>query len=213
MFGRRQAKPEVTQRRPRRPLRARRKRPGSSSSWHLPRPPSRNSPPPQEAPKARKSQEYYDLKTLVFGALIETLDIAALAKLDARQAREEVRGILTDIFAAKKVVMSTAEQEDLLVDVTNDVLGYGPLEPLLARDDIADIMVNGPDQVYIEVNGKVEEDQSGSATAPSFSTSASASSARSAAGSTSRARSATRACPTARASTSSPRRSPSTAPR
>jgi pilus assembly protein CpaF len=53
--------------------------------------------------------------------------------------------------------MSTAEQEDLLEDVSNDVLGYGPLEPLLARDDIADIMVNGPDQVYIEVNGKVEE--------------------------------------------------------
>jgi type IV secretory pathway ATPase VirB11/archaellum biosynthesis ATPase len=109
--------------------------------------------------------------------------------------------------------MSTAEQEELLEDVCNDVLGYGPLEPLLARDDIADIMVNGPNQVYIEVNGKVERPMSGSATTPSFSTSASASSARSAAGSTNRARSATRACPTARASTSSPRRWPSTAPR
>ena len=39
--------------------------------------------------------------------------------------------------------MSIAEQEDLLDDICNDVLGYGPLEPLLARDDIADIMVNG----------------------------------------------------------------------
>ena len=40
--------------------------------------------------------------------------------------------------------MSIAEQEELLDDICNDVLGYGPLEPLLARDDIADIMVNGP---------------------------------------------------------------------
>ena len=47
--------------------------------------------------------------------------------------------------------MSIAEQEELLEDICNDVLGYGPLEPLLARDDIADIMVNGARHVYIEV--------------------------------------------------------------
>ena len=53
--------------------------------------------------------------------------------------------------------MSIAEQEELLEDICNDVLGYGPLEPLLARDDIADIMVNGSKQVYIEVAGRVEQ--------------------------------------------------------
>jgi pilus assembly protein CpaF len=52
--------------------------------------------------------------------------------------------------------MSIAEQEELLEDICNDVLGYGPLEPLLARDDIADIMVNGADTTYIEVDGKVQ---------------------------------------------------------
>jgi len=53
-------------------------------------------------------------------------------------------------------VMSIAEQEELLEDIVNDVLGYGPLEPLLARDDIADIMVNGAEKTYIEVAGKVQ---------------------------------------------------------
>ena len=52
--------------------------------------------------------------------------------------------------------MSIAEQEHLLQDICNDVLGYGPLEPLLARDDIADIMVNGAGTVYIEVAGKIQ---------------------------------------------------------
>ena len=51
--------------------------------------------------------------------------------------------------------MSIAEQEELLRDICNDVLGYGPLEPLLARDEISDIMVNGSDTTYIEVKGKV----------------------------------------------------------
>jgi len=52
--------------------------------------------------------------------------------------------------------MSIAEQEELLEDICNDVLGYGPLEPLLARDDIADIMVNGANTTYIEVAGKMQ---------------------------------------------------------
>jgi hypothetical protein len=52
--------------------------------------------------------------------------------------------------------MSIAEQEELLDDICNDVLGYGPLEPLLARDDIADIMVNGAETTYIEVSGKIQ---------------------------------------------------------
>ena len=52
--------------------------------------------------------------------------------------------------------MSISEQEELLDDICNDVLGYGPLEPLLARDDIADIMVNGSGTTYIEVKGKIQ---------------------------------------------------------
>src|SRR5204862_356046 len=52
---------------------------------------------------------------------------------------------------------SISEQEELLDDICNDVLGYGPLEPLLARDDIADIMVNGSGTTYIEVKGKIQK--------------------------------------------------------
>ena len=59
-------------------------------------------------------------------------------------------------MAIKNVSMSVAEQEHLVQDIVNDVLGYGPLEPLLSRDDIADIMVNGAGRVFIEVGGKVQ---------------------------------------------------------
>jgi len=122
--------------------------------------PPKPMPPAQPralAPKARKSDEYYDVKTQIFGALIDTIDLSQLAKMDALQAREEIRDIVNDIINVKNVVMSIAEQEELLEDICNDVLGYGPLEPLLARDDIADIMVNGAHRVFIEVGGKVAE--------------------------------------------------------
>ncbi|QRM27649.1 CpaF family protein [Microvirga sp. VF16] len=106
---------------------------------------------------SRKTEEYYSLKAQVFAALIEAIDVAQLGKLDVDQAREAIGDVVRDIVTAKKFVLSIVEQDDLLQDICNDVLGYGPLEPLLARDDIADIMVNGADTVYIEVAGKVQK--------------------------------------------------------
>ena len=121
-------------------------------------PPAPVSPHPavRKSSERVRSEEYYDVKTTVFNALIDTIDLTQLSKLDAEAAREEIRDIVGEIVAIKNVVMSIAEQEELLEDICNDVLGYGPLEPLLVRDDIADIMINGAETTYIEVGGKVE---------------------------------------------------------
>ena len=107
-------------------------------------------------PESRRSDEYYVTKSMIFGALIEAIDLSQLSKLDPENAREEIRDIVNEIISIKNVVMSISEQEDLLEDICNDVLGYGPLEPLLARDDIADIMVNGASRTFIEVAGKIQ---------------------------------------------------------
>jgi pilus assembly protein CpaF len=113
--------------------------------------------PPALATDTRRSESYYETKGTVFGALIEAIDLSQLARLDADAAREEIRDIINEIIAIKNIVMSISEQEELLDDICNDVLGYGPLEPLLARDDIADIMVNSAGTVYIEVAGKIQK--------------------------------------------------------
>ncbi len=104
---------------------------------------------------SRKSDNYYDIKSTIFNALIDAIDLTQLGQLDRDSARDEIRDIVNEIIALKDVAMSIAEQEELLEDICNDVLGYGPLEPLLARDDIADIMVNGANTTYIEVDGKM----------------------------------------------------------
>jgi pilus assembly protein CpaF len=115
-------------------------------------------PPPPPEPKApNRSEGYYATKASIFNALVEAIDLSMLTRLSAEDAREEIRDVVNDIIALKNVVMSISEQEDLLEDICNDVLGYGPLEPLLARDDIADIMVNGANTVYIETQGKMQQ--------------------------------------------------------
>ncbi len=103
-----------------------------------------------------RSEEYYVTKSMIFGALIEAIDLSQLSRLDPDSARDEIRDIVQEIISIKNVVMSIAEQDDLLNDICNDILGYGPLEPLLARDDIADIMVNGAMRTFIEVGGKIQ---------------------------------------------------------
>ncbi|MCJ2060646.1 CpaF family protein [Methylobacterium sp. J-048] len=121
--------------------------------------PAPKPPPKPAAPvvvENLRSEDYYRTKSLIFGALIEAIDLTQLARLDAETAREEIRDIVTEIIGLKNIVLSIAEQEELLDDICNDVLGYGPLEPLLARDDIADIMVNGANRTFIEVDGKIQ---------------------------------------------------------
>jgi len=87
--------------------------------------------------------------------LFETIDVSALAGMQADKAREEIRTIVDEIIAIRNVRLSVNEQNQLITEICDDILGYGPLEPLLARDDIADIMVNGAKHVFIETNGKM----------------------------------------------------------
>ena len=117
---------------------------------------SEQAPTSQPVEIGGRSDEYFQTKTTIFNALIDTIDLSQLAQLDTESAAEEIRDIVNEIISIKNVQMSIAEQEALLQDICNDVLGYGPLEPLLARDDIADIMVNGSSRVFIEVGGKIQ---------------------------------------------------------
>ncbi|MFP6774573.1 MAG: CpaF family protein [Alphaproteobacteria bacterium] len=125
--------------------------------------PDMPSQSPQEKPTPGDSElfgdeqgRYNETKQSIFTSLVEVVDLTELGKLDAAQVREEITEIISEIIALKAMVLSSAEQQELITDICNDVLGLGPLEPLLERDDIDDIMVNGPEKIYIEVNGKIE---------------------------------------------------------
>ncbi len=146
MFGKRSGASAATPTMPRKPAAA-------EAPVAAPLPQAPLSPPTLEP---RRSDDYFQTKSMIFGALIEAIDLSQLSRLDADNAREEIRDIVNEIISIKNVVMSIAEQEDMLDDICNDVLGFGPLEPLLSRDDIADIMVNGAARTFIEVNGKIQ---------------------------------------------------------
>jgi len=103
-----------------------------------------------------QEEKYNEIKQTIFASLVDAVDLTELGKLQSSQVREEITDIVGEIIAMQHLVLSAAEQQKLITDICNDVLGLGPLEPLIERDDIADIMVNGAEKTYIEVNGKIE---------------------------------------------------------
>jgi pilus assembly protein CpaF len=93
----------------------------------------------------------------VIRALSETLDYTKLAKQSLEAQHATIRGAISDISATQKLHLNGQEVSDLVRIVLADMLGLGPLEPLLADETVTDIMVNGPHQVFIERNGMLEE--------------------------------------------------------
>ncbi|WP_262298163.1 CpaF family protein [Microvirga sesbaniae] len=103
------------------------------------------------------SANYFEWKKRVSDQLFGNLDLMQrLGALDSSQAAEEIQETARQIMAELEIAISKVEQDQMLRDLVDDILGFGPLQPLLDRQDIADIMVNRPDQVYIEVGGQME---------------------------------------------------------
>ncbi len=88
--------------------------------------------------------------------LRDSIDLKALARMDAKAAREEVSSAVQEIARFRNLDVTPSELEVICKECGDDMLGYGPLEVLLERDDIADIMINGPSTTYIEVGGKIQ---------------------------------------------------------
>jgi pilus assembly protein CpaF len=88
--------------------------------------------------------------------LVERIDVSTAITLPREELTLQVTDIIGEILQEEKLQLNHAEQRDLVKVVLDEMLGLGPLEPLLADESITDIMVNGPKQVYIERKGKLE---------------------------------------------------------
>jgi len=87
--------------------------------------------------------------------LMEQIDIAAASALGREDLRRQVVDLVGEIGSEQKLQLTAAEQRTLAEELVDDMIGLGPLEPLLADESINDILVNGPGQVYVERRGRL----------------------------------------------------------
>jgi pilus assembly protein CpaF len=103
-----------------------------------------------------KRDKNTDLKVELHQRLIEIINLQALEKMSRDQIEEEVGDIVAEELAKQNQALNQAERRQLVGDVLNELLGLGPLEPLLKDPTITDILVNGHDRVFVERYGVLE---------------------------------------------------------
>jgi pilus assembly protein CpaF len=111
-----------------------------------------------QAPKRERSamaDGFQQLKLAVHNRLFETLDVSRLESLEANMASQKVTTAIGEILDEEGRLLTDVDRARLIEEIKNELLGLGPLEPLLWDDEITDILVNGPSQVYVERGGKL----------------------------------------------------------
>jgi pilus assembly protein CpaF len=118
-------------------------------------PPIERKRPPQAPGGARDT--YYDLKARVQNKLLSELD-PSMDVSQTAEVRRTIEELFENILTEEKIVLSRPERRRLFEQIVAEILGLGPLEPLLADETITEIMVNGSKNIYIERRGRIHRE-------------------------------------------------------
>ncbi len=114
--------------------------------------------PSQEAPSAAPELANRDeLKEQIRTALMSRIDPSVAGRIARRILRAEITKLVSEIATEQRIQLNELEEAALAAELTDDMVGLGPLEPFLEDDDVTDVLVNGPSDVFIERRGKLEK--------------------------------------------------------
>ncbi|MGC9397645.1 MAG: CpaF family protein [Anaerolineae bacterium] len=116
--------------------------------------PRESTPSPKRRAVSATRDAYMDLKTRIQNRLVAELD-PSMDVSQTEEVRDTIRQMYMSILEEERIVLSRVERERLFEQIVAEILGLGPLEPLLADDKISEIMVNGARNVYVERGGKI----------------------------------------------------------
>ncbi len=106
--------------------------------------------------KASQGVDYYAIKVKLHQKLLTRIDLNAIESLTPEQLRNELGLLLVGLIEEDDIHLNDQERNSLVADLKNEIMGLGPLEPLLADPTISEIMVNGYQNVYVEKRGCIQ---------------------------------------------------------
>lgn len=111
----------------------------------------------QHQPVAAAAQQAYaELKKTMHQMILDRIDLERLKRLTSEQFKHELALLVQRIIEEERIVLNQQERHHLVLDIQHEMLGFGPLEPLLGDPSISDILVNTYDKVYVERRGRLE---------------------------------------------------------
>jgi len=101
-------------------------------------------------------KQYAQVKHELHAEIVEAIDFEQIRKMPKDQLATRLRTRLTDMIDSRSLMLNRAERERMVAEILDEILGLGPLEPLLADPEITDILINGPKTIYVERKGRLE---------------------------------------------------------
>ncbi len=99
---------------------------------------------------------YQELKKIMHQTILDRIDLERLKRLTAEQFKHELALLVQRVIEEERIVLNQHERHSLVLDIQHEMLGFGPLEPLLADASVSDILVNTCDKVYVERGGRLQ---------------------------------------------------------
>ncbi|HQX51805.1 MAG TPA: CpaF family protein [Planctomycetaceae bacterium] len=106
-------------------------------------------------PSRQSSSDFETLKSHIHNKLVEKLDLTRISELEGDSLRREIRVVVEHLCDTENPLLNRSERERLVEEVLDEAFGFGPLELLLKEEGVADIMINGPKNVFLEKNGRI----------------------------------------------------------
>lgn len=105
----------------------------------------------------QNTSDFEALKSHIHGKLVEKLDLTRVSELEGDSLRREIRVVVEHLCDTENPLLNRSERERLVEEVLDEAFGFGPLELLLKEEGVADIMINGPKNVFIEKGGRIQK--------------------------------------------------------
>jgi pilus assembly protein CpaF len=122
-----------------------------------PEPAAEHASPQRRALATQQQERIEELKASVHAELLKQLGPHLYdVDLDQQELDGQVRSVLADVLTSQERPLSTSDRARLTEEITDDIVGYGPIEPYLRDPDVSEVMVNGHDRIWLERRGRLE---------------------------------------------------------
>lgn len=101
-------------------------------------------------------RDFQRLKTSLHRQMVDVIDFSRAESLNETELRQQLKGLAEYLCSRQDVNLTGQQRESMVAEIMDEIYGFGPLEPLMLDDEITDVLVNGPDRVLVERNGKLE---------------------------------------------------------
>jgi pilus assembly protein CpaF len=111
---------------------------------------------PRNGHAAGDRRQFQKLKTRLHRRMVDAIDLSKAGALDEATLREQLRNLAAHLCSREEVNLPEREREAMVREIMDEIYGFGPLEPLMTDPSVTDVLVNGPDRVFVERNGVLE---------------------------------------------------------